>query len=357
MRRGRKNYRGAKRGLTGAAIPVLVVLCIIAAVVLYFVNDSSVYTKEGDSVVATKEKTVDEKAPDVSDVVIEQVESSGSENNEEDKVVTEEKNKEVRAMFIGISDVKDSVRFSEKLEEAKNNGRINTVVLEVKAEDGTLAFAIDHSFVTDKQLSGEDELLKNAISEAKEKGFSVALYISCFKDNGAAHSNFENAIIQKDNGWVWRDESDSRWLSAYSENSQGYIIGIIEKLAGFSPDEFILANVSFPALGNIGSIDYGENTTQKTDVISDFVGKAVKAAENVPVSAVYENYDTNRLSGSGQDIGVFKRGFKTLYVARDSAKNTLSFDTARTSVGDDTYKLIPIASEFGADVTEFMIKK
>lgn len=356
MRRRVKNYRGARSGLAGVAIPVLIVLCIIAAGVLYFVNDNSVFTKEGDAVVATKENVPEEKSPDVSDVIIEQVEGPEKETNITDADNVKEKTEAVRALFIGISDVKDSVRFSGKLEEAKNSGA-NTVVLEVKAEDGTLAFTTDHSFVADKQLSGEDELLKKAISEARENGFSVALYISCFKDNGAAHSNFENAVIQKDNGWVWRDDSDSRWLSAYSTGSQEYITGIIEKLAGFVPDEIILANVSFPATGNIGSIDYGENAAQKAEVISAFAEKAIKAAGNVSVSAVYENYDANRLPGSGQDIGTFKRWFKALYVARDGGKNTLSFDTARTAAADDAYMLIPVAPSFDAGADSFMIRK
>ncbi len=352
MRRRGRNYRGSRRG--GLLIPVLVVLCIIAAGVLYFVSDNEVYTKSGEKVVVVKGKDAEKEKE--SDVVIEQ--TRGEKTESVPGTYEPDKNSRVmRGYFIDINTVKNAELFDNALLTAKGLGNINTVVLEVKAEDGTLAFASQHEFIKEKQLSGDDEVLRAAITKARENGFSAALYISCFKDNGAAHSNFKNAVIQKENGWVWRDDTNMRWLSAYAEGSHGYITEIIEKLVTFSPDEIILANVSFPATGNTGTIDYGENPPSKSDALFSFVEKVVKVAGNIPVSAVYENYSTNLAAASGQDIGVFKKGFGALYIKRDAGKNTLSFDTAKTAVADDVYRLIPIIPSFEETASGFLIKK
>lgn len=359
MARHGKNYRGSGRSKIGVAIPVLIVLCIIAGATLYFLSDDESYTKNGDKVVSVEnDKKEEQKAPEVTDIVIEQ---TGGEKITEETPKTEtppaEVKAETRSCFVKLSDIKNAENFDRELASAKAQGNINTLVLEVKDESGAFVFAYDHEFLNKKQLDGNDEVLKSAVAKAKEQGFSVAFYLSCFKDNGAAHSNFKNAVIQKGKGWVWRDASDIRWLSIYSETSCEYITGMIEKLVSFSPDEIILANISFPAVGNTGSIDYGETAVSKRDAISAFIDKAKAASGNVELSAVYENYDAKRISASGQDISVFKRGFARLYIERDGGKNTLSFDTARTAVADADYKLIPVAPSFDAETTEFMIKK
>ncbi|MBQ7119551.1 MAG: hypothetical protein IJO09_04995 [Oscillospiraceae bacterium] len=353
-----KNYRGSDRSKIGVAIPVLIILCIIAGTTLYFLSDDETYTKNGDSIIpAEAEKKEDVPSEEV-DIVLERKggETTAEEQKTGETSATQEK-KETCGYFIELASVNDVAALDQELALAKVQTNVNTIVIEAKAESGELAFDYEHEFLKKKQLSGDDELLKSAIAKAKEQGFSVALYVSCFKDNGAAHSNFKNAVIQKGEGWVWRDSSDTRWLSPYSEASCGYITGIIEKLATFAPDEIILANVSFPAVGNTGSIDYGKNSAAKSDVIAGFINKATAAAGTVKLTSFYENYDAKRLPASGQDISVFKRGFKALYVARDGGKNTLSFDTAKTAVADDTYTLIPVAESFEDATESFMIRK
>lgn len=352
MRRGRRNYRGSRRG--GTLIPVLVVLCIIAGGVLFFVSDSETYTKSGEKViVAPKDNAEKEKN---SGVVIEQTAGEKTEEKESD-VLPDKKSRVMRGYFADINTVKNAELFDSAVETAKKAGNVNTLILEVKAQDGTLAFASDHEFIKDKQLSGDDDMLKAVMAKAKEQGFSVALYVSCFKDNGAAHSNFENAVKQKDNGWIWRDGSNMRWLSAYSEDSRDYIVGVVEQIAKFEPDEIILSNISFPVEGNLASIDYGDEAGDKGEAVSAFLEDVAKAADGIPLSAVYENYSAKLLPLSGQDISVFKETFTALYVKRKADENTLSFDTAKTAVADEGYRLIPIVSSIEGEDSEYMLKK
>ena len=344
MRKSGRRYRGS-RGGTGVIIPVLVVLCIIAAGTLYFVNESSTFRREGTGVVSEAENMQEAVKEGV--VVSEQA-SGTQQNGEATSDVQNTTSSAMAGYFVPISSVKSIEQFDALLTSLPQG--VSTLVLEVKAEDGTLAFGSEHEFVKDKQITGDDETLKTVIAKARNANLGVALYISCFKDNGAGQNNFKNAVLLE-NGYVWRDENSIRWLSPYAEGTRAYITGIIGKLTTFAPDEIILGNVSFPVTADTAVFD--ETLGSKSDMLALFIDEAKKAAGDVKLSAVFGNFNDRRKPMSGQREADFEK-FDTLYIETRQTQLTRTFDEGKALFGADC-NIVPVSDD--ALNGEFIIKK
>ncbi|MBR5542763.1 MAG: hypothetical protein IKU65_01530 [Oscillospiraceae bacterium] len=316
MRRSRKSYgryRGSRRGV-GVLIPTLVILCAIAAGTLWFVNENMTFTREGSffSFLEKKEDAESEKVE--ANLIIEEPEPVAEPEPEPVKTG------DVRAYFVPIGTVKNAELFSGALASVPQN--INTLVLEVKAEDGMLAFATESALGKAAEVSGESEALTSAITKARECGYRVALYMSAFKDNEAARKN-QSFSARTENKIIWIDGTNVRWLSAYSEEARGYLTDIIGELSEFSPDEIIVSNISFPAVGKTELLFYEKELGKKGDALESFMKEARQAAGKIKLSAVYENYADRLLGESGQDAAVFEKNFDEVYVNEASGRWTL----------------------------------
>lgn len=355
MRRGRRTsrrYRGSRRGI-GIVIPLLIVLCIAAAVSLYFINDNMAFTRDG-AFFLSPNKEVKTSQVDAN-LIIEQ----GSEDTPE-PVVPEQSNEVPdmpesdegkRAYFIPIGSVKNTELFDAALSEIPSG--INTLVLEVKAEDGTLAFVSESNIAKNAAVGGDDTTLTSAMTKARAAGYRVALYMSCFKDNEAARKN-QSYSARTANKIIWLDGNNVRWLSAYSDSAQEYLISAVEKLAAMSPDEIILSNISFPAVGKTELLSYDESLGTKREMLKSFISDVKTAAGSISLSAVYENYNSNTLKSSGQNAEDFG-GFDTVYVNSAAGRYTLGFDTAAQLFENAKCKLIPVSAQSTED--EYMIRK
>jgi len=355
-RRTSRRYRGSRRGGIGILIPVLVILCIIAAASLYVINDNMTFTKDGTFFAEWEKDREPEKVD--ANLIIETPESDtptvGEVHHESEKLPTSDRteNDGKRVRFIPIGTVKSEELFDAALAENMEKDKINTILLEVKADDGTLAFGNDHEFVRDKQIVGEDSVLSDAIAKARSSGYKVALYMSCFKDNGAARNNFKNAVLAEGGG-VWRDEFETRWLSPYSEEARLYLTDMIKKLISLSPDEIVLSNISFPVAGKTNMISYGEESQTKAEMLSKFIDEAKLAAGDIALTAVYENYNDLYRTASGQEPEVFEK-FDTLYVNYKESEFCKSFAEAESSFESTDIRLVPITTDSSA--SEFIIK-
>lgn len=316
-RRQNRRYRGGRSGGIGVLIPVLIVLCIIAAGILYFLNDNMTFTLDGTLLSPDKPKTSDS---DISaNLIIESPEETPAVQPDETlpepeaEVTSPEDDAGVRALFIPIGEVKSEELFAARLSEISADKKINTLVLEVKAEDGTLAFSSDSPLAVAAAVSGDDDALSRVMQSAREKGYRIALYMSCFKDNEAARKSQEESARTK-NKIIWLDNGNVRWLSAYSEPAQEYILSSVKKLSSLSPNEIILSNVSFPAEGKTELLSYDKSSGTKTEMLEGFIADAKTSAGTIPISAVYENYNDSCIAESGQTPDLFS-AFERLYLA------------------------------------------
>ncbi len=340
-------YRGSRRG-GGVIIPVLVVLCLIAAGALYVINNNMTFTREGSFFLPERSQKEPEKveANLIIDSGEEEIETNVNLN--EELPSQSEVSEKTKAMFVPIGSVKNIELFMAELDSAAQKG-IETLVLEVKAEDGALAFSTATKIGQSTLLSGDDGIFTENLKLARDRGYRIAFYLSCFKDNEAARRNQEYSA-RTENKIIWLDGENVRWLSAYSENARGYVTALMEELRAFSPDEFILSNISFPVYGKTELISYPDGGKGKSEILRGFIEEARSAAGDVPLSAVYENYSGGYLEKSGQKAEDFTV-FDKLYISREGGK--LSSPISDAGIQHD--RIIPIQSDISDD--DFLIKE
>ncbi len=342
--KNQRRYRGSRRKI-GLLIPVLVVLCIIAATALYVINNNMTFTKEGSFFIPEKDETPQDVE---ANLVIEEPEVE-IEPEQMPVVVPQGNVSDVRGYFVPVGSVKSVELFDAELIAAKTAGA-NTLILEVKAEDGTLAYATKTRIGMSTGLAGDSAMLSESINKARESGYRVALYMSCFKDNEAARKN-QIYSVRTANKIIWLDGENMRWLSPYSEEACEYLAETVRELAEFSPDEIILSNISFPTFGKTEIIEYENGGVSKEEKISEFIEELKSASGEIKLSAVYENYKGNALSRSGQSTDAFANAFDTVYVKESGGNNTASF----ASVADKFKNAVPIKSSPAGN--EYVIKK
>ena len=201
-------------------------------------------------------------------------------------------------------------------------------------------------------VSGENSALQSAVTKARTAGYKVAFLMSCFMDNEAARKNQQYAI-RLENKTLWLDWYSVRWLSAYSSGAQEYLIDCMEKLKAFSPDEIILSNVSFPAVGKCNLIGYDETLGTKREMLQSFISDAKDTVGDIKLSAVYENYNDAKNPEGGQTPEDFA-AFENIFINRDAGEFTLDFNAGKTRFEGKDVNLIPIVKDAIGD--NFVIK-
>lgn len=317
-RQGR--YRGARKRI-GLLIPVLVLLCILAAVALYVIDNNTTFTRDGSFVIAHKEEAPENVETTL--IIDEPDGTSATEEIKEEAPAPVEEAVGVKSLFVPIGTVKSSELFDVELASAKSID-VDTLVFEVKAEDGSLAFATNSKMGIKMGLAGDSAVLTSAVAKARNAGYRVAFYMSCFRDNEAARKNAPNAV-RTGNKVLWIDGENMRWISPYSDDAVAYLNELIGEMCAFAPDEIILSNVSFPAIGKPELIVYEDGGVPKADKLSEFIASARAAAGEIKLSAVYENYKDKALTESGQNTEDFASSFDTVYINEQGGKKTASF--------------------------------
>ncbi len=350
----RKRYKGARRSI-GCLIPLLVVLCVLAAGALYFINDNMVFTKEG-AIFSPNSGKEEVPPPDTevnANLIIEEPEPPKVEPSEP----LRDARGTVRSAFITRAEVMEEEKLGAIIDSLPSG--INTLVFEVKSDDGFLAFVEDSKLAKTAEVSAEsDDALRAAIEKARAKGFSVSLYASCFKDNEAARKNQPHSA-RTENRIIWLDANNTRWLSPYSEVARGYIKDIVLSLAEFSPDEIILSNISFPAEGKTEIISYGEETSPKADVLSSFIADISAAVpQEIMLSSVYENYTGNALVSAGQSLAMFAGKFSRLYINAAGGKSFGGFsEEMKAELSEKSQKYCTIVGWNAASDGEYMMRR
>ncbi len=341
--KNQRRYRGSRQKI-GLLIPALVALCLIAAAALYVINNNMTFTKEGSFFIPEKDETPQDVE---ANLIIEEPEIE-IEPEPAPAPPVSDNTSDVRGYFVPVGSVKSVELFDAELIAAKTSGA-NTLILEVKAEDGTLSYSTKTSIGVSTGLAGDSAMLSESIKKARESGYRVALYMSCFKDNEAARKN-QIYSVRTANKIIWLDGENMRWLSPYSEDACEYLAETVRELASFVPDEIILSNISFPTFGKTEIIEYEDSGISKEEKLSEVIADLKAAAGDVKLSAVYENYKGNALLRSGQNSKAFADAFGTVYVKENGGNNSASF----ADVADEFKNAVPIKSSPSGN--EYVIK-
>ncbi len=309
-----RGYRGKKSG--GCLIPLLIILCVVAAAVSLLLHRHLVYTPDGTQVrLPFSDKTVDivkdEPLDEDIDLVIEEPEETPPAAPEVATITYEERIE--NSILAPLATVLDAAALDALLGQITPDG-INTVVLELKADDGKLAFASQNALAKDAGVNAEsNDALKSAILKITEKGLNVAAQLSCFRDNAAPRTK-RSAGLPLNNGRIFVDDDELTWLDAYDDDAKAYIKALVGEVYDLGIKELVLTNLSFPFDGGLlSAIVYEGNDKQGT--IRSFANdlRAVADEKGGKIAAVYNG-------NGGQTLGDFAECFYRIYaISTDDA--------------------------------------
>lgn len=367
-----RTYRGS-RGQIGCLIPTLVVLCICAALILLFLNKNLAFTSEGmtlslpfsgrEIVIGSSSQ---EQPPNliIEPEIKETDPEPAAEISEPPPTRDEYETRVEKSVFIPLEVLLDSKRFDE-LYANLSSERVNTVILEVKADSGRLSFSSAAELAKTAGAGVVDNTaLKNTLTKLTRDGYNVAAQLSCFRDNLAPRRAQAHAARTK-NRVIWLDYRNITWLNPYTDAAQDYIIELIDEVYDLGFHEIILTNISFPHVGKTSLLYYSEEkeTGDKQKAISGFISKLLEHNEDkaeLRLSARHDLQPTGKEpSPGGQALSDLVDNFYRIYANLEPLENTRGLDSEKIdgyfdAIGetDFAFRFVPIISVSESDKLE-----
>ena len=148
------------------------------------------------------------------------------------------------------------------------------IIFDVKEIDGHVYFETDAPLA--HESGAQDRILysdlDNYVRYWHEQGIYLAARIVIFKDINLA-SNRPDLAIQSTAGGPWANREGVVWLDPSNEETQDYILELVEELAMAGVDEIQFDYIRFPTLGPVNQTDYNfdEANMEKYEVIRNFI--------------------------------------------------------------------------------------
>lgn len=178
-------------------------------------------------------------------------------------------------------------RAQELIEYMREYG-LNTVVLDVKMDDGTLAFA-SHNPALQPYADGNPTIadFDSLLNQLALEDFYRIARVPVMRDRKFAEVHPAVALKRKD-GRLWHDSAGSVWIDPAAPAATEYASGLARELYGRGFDEIQFDYVRYPSDGNLDAIVYPltPNLEAQIPTMQQFfktVGEAMRS-EGVPVS-------------------------------------------------------------------------
>lgn len=285
-------YRRKNRKKIVFIISALLIFCAagIGGVLTYRCIDErrsaaavSVSTDAGDAADLQDAESVSENgAPETAS---ETTESAESETEEDDTVLQERvkvKGIYVTGPMAGSSSMEDLIRLIDETE-------LNTVVIDVKNDEGNITYQMDMETVQNmgaciNYISDMESLM----TTLKEHNIYTIARIVCFKDPCLAQARPELALKKAD-GTAVTDAYGLAWVNPCEEGVWEYLTEVALAAADVGFDEVQYDYVRFPIGTDADAADYGmvmESDTREK-MITGFLTYATKRLheKGIPVSA------------------------------------------------------------------------
>lgn len=195
----------------------------------------------------------------------------------------------VRGIYISGRMAGSTGAFMDILDSAEGS-EINTVVIDLKDDEGRITCALDTPTVTEIDACRPYiEDIGGLITSLKERGLYVIARVVAFRDPWLAEQKPEWSLHKAD-GSQYRDRSGLAWINPYREEVWDYLVevGTAAKDLGF--DEVQFDYVRFCTESSVQDVVFDDAETKgrsRTDVITEFVTYAYEklASQGLYVSA------------------------------------------------------------------------
>ena len=162
---------------------------------------------------------------------------------------------ETRGVYATASTASLFSRYAALVDAVKAKG-VNAIVLDVKGEDGSLAFApVSKTLAAEAPVHNLMPDLDKIVATTHEKGLYLIARVPVFEDPAFAHRQPELALHLA-NGALWKDAKGLAWLDPAAEPVWKYNADIAREVYARGFDEVQFDYVRFATDGKTGQIVY-----------------------------------------------------------------------------------------------------
>ncbi|RLE14262.1 MAG: hypothetical protein DRJ28_06010 [Actinobacteria bacterium] len=212
----------------------------------------------------------------------------------------------IRAIRVAAADLLDEDRWEALLSIADATG-VNGLVVDLKAEDGTVVFPTEVATANSIGAVSSYFELADVIGAAEEHDLYLIGRVGVFQDDFFAAAEPDHAVLDED-GSLWRSRNGFAWLDPSDPASFEYAISIAKEACDKGFDEIQFDYVSYPFGGDVSSavFDGAYNQEVRVASINAFLTRAYSVVHGLGGCTV-----SSTLLGivleSGSDEGVGQR--------------------------------------------------
>lgn len=213
--------------------------------------------------------------------------------------------KALKAVWVSDSVLKSEDSVNSFIEKVASQG-INSVVIDFKRENGTLAYT---STATDAAKIGSDKKVVADLSKKlelfKQANMSVVARVCCFKDPLAPVELREGAVHYLNTDGLWYnnyvESGGEPWLNPYSQVAQDYLISIIKEVNAMGVDSIMLDYVQFPSgyALNLATFDGESEGAGRNETLLKFID-SVKSTVGRDKTVIVSMTGDGALNGNSQ---------------------------------------------------------
>ena len=210
-----------------------------------------------------------------------------------------------RALLASAGTVADESSRSELLSLAQA-GRLDTVIVTIKDEEGNLNIHVDTEEIADTDYlvdSGADAL-EAGIAALKDAGVHVVGRIYCMHDQKGTGQNSDMAM-QFERGGTWLDYDNTRWLDPTNDDAVGYLCDIAHAAVQAGCDELMLADYTFPPRGHLDRVAFDSEPESQAAVLTEALADIRQVCGEATISLTADSADAlTGLSANGVEDGI-----------------------------------------------------
>ena len=285
-----------KKSIVAAALLCILIIGITSLYLAGCSNtakETAVLEEAGKAVSgnAVSENTDDRAGTDTDSDTVKgtEAETGNGETEAQEETVTEPFAEKVRVKGIYVTGAMAGTSNMDNLIDLVDRTELNTMVIDVKNDEGRVVYDMDSAFV--REIGAVKEYVSDMpglIRKCKEHGIYLIARIVAFKDPFLAENRQDLALTDK-NGNIFRDKSGLAWVNPYKREVWDYLLEIARQAASVGFDEIQFDYIRFSTDAGMSKVDFGEDALEqdKEDVITEFTIYAAQELHDmgVPLSA------------------------------------------------------------------------
>ena len=285
-----------KKSIVAAALLCILIIGITSLYLAGCSNtakETAVLEEAGKAVSgnAVSENTDDRAGTDTDSDTVKgtEAETGNGETEAQEETVTEPFAEKVRLKGIYVTGAMAGTSNMDNLIALVDRTELNTMVIDVKNDEGRVVYDMDSAFV--REIGAVKEYVSDMpglIRKCKEHGIYLIARIVAFKDPFLAENRQDLALTDK-NGNIFRDKSGLAWVNPYKREVWDYLLEIARQAASVGFDEIQFDYIRFSTDAGMSKVDFGEDALEqdKEDVITEFTIYAAQELHDmgVPLSA------------------------------------------------------------------------